>query len=82
MVRRKTAYIYDRADWLAFRWDSDSIAAQLAAVRHHQGRLLGRMESLGFHSRMDTTLLTLTKSNSSLPPRRSVLEPPPSGRYL
>jgi Fic family protein len=61
MVRRKPVYIYDRADWPAFRWDSGSIAAQLAAVRHHQGRLLGQMESLGFHLRMETTLLTLTQ---------------------
>ena len=58
---RKTVYIYDRPDWPAFRWDSDSIGAQLAAVRHHQGRLLGQMESLGVHLRMETTLLTLTQ---------------------
>ena len=61
MARRKAVYIYDRPDWPAFRWDSGSIASQLAAVRHHQGRLLGQMESLGFHLRMETTLLTLTQ---------------------
>jgi len=63
-MRRKTLYIYDRADWPAFRWDSDRIAAQLAAVRYHQGRLLGQMELLGFHLRMETTLLTLTQVRS------------------
>ena len=31
-----------------FRWSSDELAAKLAAVRHHQGRLHRRMEGLGF----------------------------------
>ena len=44
-----------------FRWDGARIAGQLAAVRHRQGRLLGRMESLGFVVRSETTLLTLTE---------------------
>ena len=33
----------------------------LAAVRHHQGRLLGRMELIGFDLRNETTLRTLTQ---------------------
>ena len=42
------AFIYDRPDWPRFRWDMAALAARLAEVRHRQGRLLGRMESLGF----------------------------------
>jgi len=37
-------YIHDRADWPAFQWSADRLAAWLAQVRHKQGRLLGRME--------------------------------------
>ncbi len=58
---RKLTYIYEREDWPAFRWDGAALASQLAAVRHHQGRLLGRMEGLGFAIRAEATLLTLTE---------------------
>jgi len=54
-------YIHQRPEWPAFRWDSDVIASQLAAVRHRQGRLLGRMEALGFDVRAEATLQTLTQ---------------------
>ena len=37
-------YIHERDDWPRFRWDQDGLANQLAAVRHRQGRLIGRME--------------------------------------
>lgn len=52
-------YIYDRPDWPAFRWDDAALSAQLAAVRHHQGRLLGRMEALGFPLRDEAIFRTL-----------------------
>ena len=60
MVRRIT-YIHERADWPRFRWNSEAISDQLAAVRHHQGRLLGRIESLSVDLRAETTLQTLTR---------------------
>ena len=41
-------YIHERANWIHFLWDNDKISPVLASVRHLQGRLLGRMESLGF----------------------------------
>ena len=53
-------YIYDLPDWPKFRWDRDSLAERLAAVRHEQGRLLGRMEGLGFKLRQEAVLQTLT----------------------
>jgi Fic family protein len=58
---RRITYIYERADWPRFRWSSKALSDQLAAVRHHQGRLLGRIESLGFKFRAETTLQTLTQ---------------------
>ena len=42
------AYIHQLADWPNFTWDHKALAALLAEVRHRQGRLIGRMEGLGF----------------------------------
>ncbi len=53
-------YIHQRADWPHFTWDNEAILPLLAAVRHKQGRLKGNMEMLGFISRNETTLQTLT----------------------
>ncbi len=58
---RRRAFIYDRPDWPNFRWDSEVLAAQLAAVQYRQGRSLGQMKSVGFRLRAETTLLTLTQ---------------------
>lgn len=41
-------YIHERKDWTNFVWDNGKLSPVLASVRHLQGRLLGRMESLGF----------------------------------
>src|SRR5438445_12346480 len=53
-------YIYDLPDWPDFRWDQKKLAAPLAALRHRQGRLVGRMETLGFSLRAEATLQNLT----------------------
>ncbi len=53
-------YIYERQDWPRFRWNQKKIAGRLAAVRHRQGRLIGRMETLGFRVRAEAVLQTLT----------------------
>ncbi len=54
-------YIHQRDDWPSFHWDQDGLANQLAAVRHRQGRLIGRMEGLGFRLREEAVLSTLTQ---------------------
>jgi Fic family protein len=54
-------HIYDRPGWPQFRWDDSAFAALLADVRHRQGRLLGRMEALGFRLREEAVLRTLTE---------------------
>jgi len=41
-------YIHEIKNWTSFIWNNDKIVPKLASVRHLQGRLLGRMESLGF----------------------------------
>lgn len=53
-------YIHNRPGWPEFTWDSETLAAPLAAVRHKQGRLLGRMEALGFDLRAEASLTVLT----------------------
>lgn len=54
-------YIHDLKDWPRFRWNHERLAEPLAAVRHRQGRLIGRMEGLGFALRAEATLQTLTE---------------------
>jgi Fic family protein len=54
-------YIHELPDWPRFRWDHEVLAAPLAAVRHHQGRLIGRMEGLGFQLRAEAVLQSLTE---------------------
>ena len=58
---RRIIYIYDRPDWPRFRWNREGLAELLAAVRHQQGRLMGRMEALGFKLRQEAILQTLTE---------------------
>ena len=54
-------YIHERKDWPDFTWDHAAITPLLTDVRHTQGRLLGKMEGLGFHLREEATLATLTQ---------------------
>ena len=53
-------YIHELTAWPTLTWDSDTLAGPLAAVRHEQGRLLGKMESLGFDLRSEASLIVLT----------------------
>jgi Fic family protein len=53
-------YIHLLSDWPRFRWNDKTLSLRLADVRHRQGRLLGRMEGLGFSLRSEALLNTLT----------------------
>ncbi|MDR2893800.1 MAG: Fic family protein [Deltaproteobacteria bacterium] len=53
-------YIHEYPAWPNFYWNMDRLAGQLAVVRHKQGLLLGRMNSLGFAVRAEAGLATLT----------------------
>ena len=55
-----STYIYHNTDWPEFRWDTDKLAGLLALVRNRQGKLLGRMDSLGFHLQSEAILTTLS----------------------
>ena len=53
-------WIYEHKDWPDFIWDEKSLSSLLARTRHQQGRLLGKMEALGFPIRQEASLDTLT----------------------
>ena len=48
-------------NWPNWQYDLNTLNSPLAAIRHAQGRLLGKMESLGFQLRDETWLQTLTQ---------------------
>ena len=54
-------YIHKRKGWPGFHWDCARIAARLVDIRHWQGRLIGRIEGLGFQLREEAVLNTLTE---------------------
>ncbi len=53
-------WIHENQNWPNFTWDAASLASKLADVRYHQGRLLGRMEGLGFDLKREASLGILT----------------------
>jgi Fic family protein len=53
-------YIHQHLDWPAFFWDDARIMPILGEVRNLQGRITGRMESLGFDLQQEAGLETLT----------------------
>ncbi len=57
----QVTYNYELSDWPRFRWDEKQLCRHLASVRHRQGRLIGRMEALGFALRDEAVLQTLTQ---------------------
>jgi len=54
-------YIHEREDRPRFRLNQERLAGRLAAVRHLQGFLIGRMEGIGFVLREEATLQSLTE---------------------
>jgi Fic family protein len=53
-------YIYLLPNWPQFTWKYEDLLGILGKVRHLQGKLLGRMESLGFALKKEAMLETLT----------------------
>ena len=54
-------YIHQLIQWPKFTWDDKALSKLLTGVRHRQGRLLGKMEGLGFSFKEEATLQTLTQ---------------------
>ena len=60
-VSGMSIYIHEEPTWPRFQWGREKLAEQLAVVHRKQGRLLGRMEALGFELRQEAVLETLTE---------------------
>jgi len=54
-------YIWELPDWPRFRWDNNQLVQPLAAAHLKQGRLLGRMERLGFDLQLKAELQATTE---------------------
>ena len=53
-------YIYQDPAWPNFIWDDKSLLIPLGEVRNLQGKLIGKMEAIGFSLREEAMLETLT----------------------
>ena len=60
ILQRMSYYIYQNQNWPNFTWESKEFVNQLSEARNLQGRLIGKMESLGFDLRNEALLDTLT----------------------
>lgn len=54
-------YIHEVEKWPDFYWDAKVVSEALIRLRFLQGRLIGGMESIGFHFTEETVLKTLTE---------------------
>jgi Fic family protein len=53
-------YIHENESWTDFTWDNHKVMTKLGEVRNQQGRLLGKMESIGFDLQNEAVLNMLT----------------------
>jgi Fic family protein len=53
-------YIYQYENWTDFSWENAAVSVALGEVRLLQGRILGQIHSLGFSSKEEKNLETLT----------------------
>ena len=53
-------YIHEMTNWTDFTWDNKKVLLILSKTRNLQGKLFGRMESLGFDLQNEAMLNTLT----------------------
>ncbi|MEM7371510.1 MAG: Fic family protein [Bacteroidota bacterium] len=55
-----SGFIYQKQDWPNFLWNTERLLTILGKLRNLQGKLIGRMESLGFELQSEATLEILT----------------------
>jgi len=60
IMHRMRAFIYQKDNWPEFTWNSNDFLDILSEARNLQGRLIGKMETLGFDLRNEALLDTLT----------------------
>ena len=52
-------YIHQLPQWPKFTWDENALSGLLGNVRYLQGKLLGKMEGIGFALQNEALLETL-----------------------
>lgn len=66
-MRRLNKYLYELPEWPNFTWDDTALSGKLAATRHHQGLLIGKIQALGFalqnEAALDNMTLEVVKSS-------------------
>ncbi len=55
------SFIHEKSGWPNFKWDASQLIKGLSEVSNLQGRLLGKMQVLGFELREEAVLETLTE---------------------
>jgi Fic family protein len=60
-ITQTTMYLYQNKDWPNFKWDNDTLLPYVSKVRDLQGRLIGKMEGIGFQLREEAVLGTITE---------------------
>ncbi len=53
-------WIHEHQIWPNFNWSAEALATKLVEARYRQGRLLGRLEGLGFELKQEASLSTVT----------------------
>ena len=54
-------YIYNNPNWPDFEWDESTVLETISHVKYTHGKLLGKMESLGFITQKESILATITQ---------------------
>jgi Fic family protein len=60
IMHRMKTFIHQKDNWPEFTWNSNNFLSLLSEARNLQGRLIGKMETLGFDLRNEALLDTLT----------------------
>ena len=60
IMHQMKAFIHQKDNWPEFTWNSNDFLDLLSEARNLQGRLIGKMETLGFDLRNEALLDTLT----------------------
>jgi Fic family protein len=53
-------YIYEHKNWTAFSWQDKAINVVFGEVRLMQGKIIGKMNAMGFSAKAEASLTTLT----------------------
>jgi Fic family protein len=59
-MRDMKKYIHENPNWTSFYWNHEEVTPLLAHARNIQGRLIGKMEALGFDLQDEALVQTLT----------------------